>query len=194
MMSASRERSPAQRALIGYHAPRGFSLLEVILATAILAASSMVLVSLIGLGTKYGNRAEEQTLLASQAQSLLDEFIVSSSSSPLAGQANESTERSGLLPGRPSHTYRLRALPFDAATTTVTGVGLESNLNPSSTLADDGQSNASSPGLTLVSVQVFASSTPTAEAVPLLELSQLVRSSLLTAPATAASDPFRMLE
>lgn len=157
--------SPCSLAWRDHHAPRGFSLLEVILATAILAASSMVLVSLIGLGTKYGNRAEEQTLLASQAQSLLDEFIVSSSSSSLASQTNEPSERSGLLPGRPSHAYRLRAFPFEAAT-----------------------------GLTMVSVQVFASSTPAAEATPLLELSQLVRSSLLTAPATDTSDPFRLLE
>ena len=52
-----------------------FSLLEVIIATAILAGSAMVLFSLISLGTKYGNRAEEKTIAVSQAQSVLDEFI-----------------------------------------------------------------------------------------------------------------------
>ncbi|MFM8398283.1 MAG: prepilin-type N-terminal cleavage/methylation domain-containing protein, partial [Pirellula sp.] len=33
---------------------RGFSLLEVMIATAILAASAMVLLSLISLGTRFG--------------------------------------------------------------------------------------------------------------------------------------------
>jgi prepilin-type N-terminal cleavage/methylation domain-containing protein len=41
-----------------YRSRRGFSLLEVMIATAILAASAMVLLSLISLGTRFGSKAE----------------------------------------------------------------------------------------------------------------------------------------
>ncbi|MFN7626093.1 MAG: prepilin-type N-terminal cleavage/methylation domain-containing protein, partial [Pirellula sp.] len=46
-----------------------FSLLEVMIATAILAGSAMVLLSLIGLGARYGNRAEVRIAALVQAQS-----------------------------------------------------------------------------------------------------------------------------
>lgn len=142
----------------------GFSLLEIIIATAILAASSMVLISLLGLGTKYGNRAEERSLVAVQAQSLLDEFLVSSSSQSIERSGEAEQERTGILPGLPSHGYRLTTAPF-------------------------------SDGLTLIKVEVYESPEPNTDEAPLLELTQLIRNSLLS-PNTASStipvrDPFQ---
>lgn len=54
---------------------RGLSLLEVIIATAILSGAGFVLFSIIGLGAKYARRAEAITLAHHFAQSLLDEAI-----------------------------------------------------------------------------------------------------------------------
>jgi len=86
---------------------RAFSLLEVIIATAILAGSAMVLFSLISLGTKYGNRAEVRTIAISQAQSVLDEFI--------AGFANQESqdEIKGMLSSDPPRSFRISVRPFE---------------------------------------------------------------------------------
>jgi|694.fasta_scaffold00861_32 type II secretory pathway pseudopilin PulG len=54
---------------------RGLSLLEVIIATAILSGAGFVLFSIIGLGAKYARRAEAITLAHHFAQSILDEAI-----------------------------------------------------------------------------------------------------------------------
>ena len=91
---------------------RGFSLLEIIIATAVLAASAMVLISLIGLGTKYGNRAEERTIALSQAESLIDEFLAQ------LGQTEKQDEQSGILAGLPQRSYRIIARHPSSSTTT----------------------------------------------------------------------------
>ena len=76
-----------------YRSRRGFSLLEVMIATAILAASAMVLLSLISLGTRFGSKAETRIGGLVQAQSILDESI-------LRMQAGESIESyTAVLPG-----------------------------------------------------------------------------------------------
>lgn len=62
------------------HKTRGLSLLEVIIATAVLAGSGMVLFSIIGLGAKYARQAEELTLAHHYAQSVLDEWLAAPSS------------------------------------------------------------------------------------------------------------------
>lgn len=90
-------------------ARNAFSLLEIIIATAILAGSAMVLFSLIGLGTKYGNRAEEQTLALTQAQSVLDEYVANLSDEEIQEGV------SGVLNGVPAHSYRIEILPFELA-------------------------------------------------------------------------------
>lgn len=88
------------------HSPitrRGFSLLEVILATAILASSAMVLSSLLGLGTKFGSRAEARTEALSDAESLLAEFLA------LPGEPSErEEERTGILNSNPPRAFRIR--------------------------------------------------------------------------------------
>ncbi len=53
----------------------GFSLIEMILATAILAASGSALFMLIGQASRFGLRAEEESTALQLAQSLLDETI-----------------------------------------------------------------------------------------------------------------------
>jgi prepilin-type N-terminal cleavage/methylation domain-containing protein len=53
----------------------GFSLLEIIIATAILAGSSMVLISMIGAGSRFGQQAEQKTIALAAANSLIDEMI-----------------------------------------------------------------------------------------------------------------------
>ncbi len=96
----SRKAGPARAA---------FSLLEVIIATAILAGSAIVLFSLISLGTKYGNRAEERTIAISQAQSVLDEFVARISVEEIR------EEVIGVLPSTPSRSFRIEVTPFDPA-------------------------------------------------------------------------------
>src|SRR5690606_25167750 len=81
----------------------GFSLLEVMLATAILASSAMVLSSLLGLGAKFGRRAEARTEALSQAQSLLAEFLAMPGEEPEA-----ESERTGLLNSSPPRAFRIR--------------------------------------------------------------------------------------
>lgn len=135
-----------------------FSLLEIIIATAVLAASAMVLSSLIGLGSKYGNRAEERTMAVSQAESLLDEYIA---------QLNNSNDRieesTGELAGPPPRGFRISATPFEVGDANSSGVG-ESLNEP------DG-------GLLRVTVAVFETSGSSAsgEAKPLVEFSRLIR-------------------
>lgn len=144
-------------------ARHAFSLLEIMIATAILAGSAMVLFSMIGLGTKYGNRAEEQSLAISQAQSVLDEFI--------ARLSPEETQEgiSGVLNGVPDRSYRIEILPFELA-------------------GDRRNSNASSETqrvLYRVTVGVFKGNGSLAgmETEPLCQLTRLVRQPRIDQPA-----------
>jgi type II secretory pathway pseudopilin PulG len=80
-------------------ASRGaFSLLEVMIATAILAGSAMVLFSLIQFGTRLGSRSETRIHTLVQAQSILDESIArlsaGDSQSNLSGEIDGATPRS----------------------------------------------------------------------------------------------------
>lgn len=97
-----------------YRSRRGFSLLEVMIATAILAASAMVLLSLISLGTRFGSKAETRIGGLVQAQSILDESILRMQ----AGEAIESY--TAVLPGTtPKSTkpksYRVTIEPYALA-------------------------------------------------------------------------------
>ncbi len=147
-----------------------FSLLEIIIATAILAGSAMVLFSLIGLGTKYGSRAEEQTLALSQAQSVLDEYIVRLSEGEL--QEGVSPEGvSGVLNGVPARSYRIEILPVDLAGNS--GASRNSS-TPSETRSV----------LVKVTVTIFNGngSLPGMESEPLCQLTCLVRRPRLDEP------------
>ena len=144
-------------------ARNAFSLLEIMIATAVLAGSAMVLFSLIGLGTKYGNRAEERSLAISQAQSVLDEYI--------ARLSSEETQEgiSGVLNGVPDRSYRIEIIGFDLA-------------------RDRRNNSASSETQTVlyrVTVGVFKgnASLEGMESVPLCQLTRLVRRPRLDQPA-----------
>ena len=79
----------------------GFSLLEVIIATAALAGSAMVLISLIGIGTRFGSKAEQRTIALSAAQSVLDEFLIETPG------YDSSADITGNIEGRWPMSYRL---------------------------------------------------------------------------------------
>lgn len=88
-------------------ASRGaFSLLEVMIATAILAGSAMVLLSLIDFGTRLGNRSEARITALVLAQSILDESIARLSGEMPSDNESQSNY-SGSLPGAPSRSYRV---------------------------------------------------------------------------------------
>jgi len=53
----------------------GFSLLEVIIATAILAASGMMLMSIFSMGDRHTQRADERTIAQMLCQSKLEELL-----------------------------------------------------------------------------------------------------------------------
>ncbi len=156
---------------------RGFSLLEIIIATAVLASSAMVLISLIGLGVKYGNRAEERAIALSQAESLMDEFLAQ------LGTVENQDEQSGTLIGPPPRNYRITAAPFEFGDAWRAGSGGESG-----EVSGRGQGG----GLLRVTVEMFEagsgsaavgssqsgssqSGSRTADLKPLIGLSRLVR-------------------
>jgi len=98
-----------------YRSRRGFSLLEVMIATAILAASAMVLLSLISLGTRFGSKAETRIAGLVQAQSILDESI-------LRMQAGETIESyTAVLPGTKPKSYRVTIEPYELGESNGTG-------------------------------------------------------------------------
>jgi len=144
-----------------------FSLLEVIIATAILAGSAMVLFSLISLGTKYGNQAEERTIAVSQAQSLLDEFIARMASEEIREEVN------GVLPSIPARNFRIEVTPFEL------GGSIGANRNSSAAMETQTL-------LYRVKVELFEAnaSLTSADAEPLCQLSRLVRRPQIEAPAS----------
>ena len=163
----------------------GFSLLEVMLATAMLAASAMVLSSLLGLGAKFGSRAEARTESLSQAQSLLAEFLA------MPGEEDElESERTGLLNSTPPRSFRIRVVEVsptggnsaDSSSSSTTSSLASPALSNDSGYGDGslGTATAGAPQpsrLVLVTVEVFETADADAETTqaPLTQLSQLVR-------------------
>lgn len=152
-----------------------FSLLEVIIATAILAGSAMVLFSLISLGTKYGNRAEERTIAISQAQSVLDEFVASMSSQEIRDEVN------GVLPSIPPRNYRIKITPFEFTD----NVGSNQNKNAS---------NEVQTLLFRIKVELFETKAPSGgeNSEPLCQLSRLVRRPRIDQPMAAGTSATTM--
>lgn len=171
-----------------------FSLLEVMIATAILAASAMVLLSLISLGTRFGSKAESRISALIQAQSIMDESI-------LAVQAGSDQETySAVLPGGQPRNYRVviepipLADPTQISSSTTQSLGGQSSIpttqlstpfNPSLGITTSSQDNATNPPqaseLVSITVELFDSANTTVssgpEAEPLVQLKRLVRRS-----------------
>lgn len=110
---------------------RGFSLLEVMIATAILAASAMVLLSLISLGTRFGSKAEARISALVQAVSIMDETVLA----VYAGTTQESF--SSVLGGPEPRAYRVQIEPIAI----VEEGSLESSLDPNGEIGAIGAQN-----------------------------------------------------
>jgi len=170
------------------------------IATAILAASAMVLLSLISLGTRFGSKAETRIGALIQAQSIMDESI-------LAVQAGSDQESySAVLPGGQPRSYRVVIEPIPLADPTEITPSATQSLatqsspqtnpfstpfNPPSGTTAANPDSASSPPqaseLVSITVELFDSANTTVssgpEPVPLVQLKRLVRRS----PRTDAS-------
>lgn len=107
---------------------RAFSLLEVMIATAILAASAMVLLSLISLGTRFGSKAETRISALVQAVSIMDESVLA----VYSGTAQESF--SSVLGGPEPRAYRVVIEPV----TMIEEGSLSTSFDPSSESASLG--------------------------------------------------------
>ena len=176
-----------------------FSLLEVMIATAILAASAMVLLSLISLGTRFGSKAESRIGALIQAQSIMDESI-------LAVQAGSDQEAySAVLPGGQPRSYRvvIESIPLadpteisssttqslagqsSTPTTPLKSMPLNAPFTPPSGTTISSADNATNPPqaseLVSITVELFDSANTTVssgpEAKPLVQLKRLVRRS-----------------
>lgn len=155
------------------HATTGFSLLEVILATAILAASAMVLSSLISLGAKYGSRAETRAMAHEQAQSLLDEFVLT------ANLSSDTTTVQGEMPGLPPRHFKITAVAWDREHPSDVP-------NTPSPLAGTNTTTKANP-LYIVCVEITEGDTPSQESSkPLCRLERLLRRSAFLATQRAS--------
>jgi type II secretory pathway pseudopilin PulG len=187
-----------------------FSLLEVMIATAILAASAMVLLSLISLGTRFGSKAETRIGALIQAQSIMDESI-------LAVQAGSDQESySAVLPGGQPRSYRVVIEPIPLADPTEISPSATQSLAtqsspqsnpfstpfnpPSGTTAanpDNASSTPQASELVSITVELFDSANTTVssgpEAEPLVQLKRLVRRSprIDAAQGVSQSNPQR---
>lgn len=109
----------------------GFSLLEVIIATAALAGSAMVLISLIGMGTRFGSKAEQRSVALSVAQTVLDEYLIDTPDS------DSGSEITGTIEGRWPMSYRLSLDSLTATGSSSDGIKV--------------------PGLVRITVEIFES-------------------------------------
>lgn len=79
----------------------GFSLLEIVIATAILTATALSLVSLLGLGVRFGTRAELKAIGLVKAESVMDEYLASLAFNSTTDDREEAAELIGVLTGEP---------------------------------------------------------------------------------------------
>ena len=155
----------------------------------------MVLSSLLGLGAKFGGRAEARTEALSQAQSLLAEFLAM----PQEPTQREQ-ERTGVLPSNPPRSYRIRIVDAKPEASDTTNSAANSSAlsrsasdspNLSESFSNPGQSNAKQlptpppSRLMSVTVEVFESEQQqeaNADQPALCQLSQLVRFPAVAGP------------
>lgn len=85
----------------------GFSLMEMMIATAVLAGSGVALFALVGQASQLARKAEERTVALQMAQSTLDEFLANGS------ESEDETE--GGFESDPRWAYRIEQSDVDAA-------------------------------------------------------------------------------
>lgn len=93
----------------------GFSLMELILATAILAASGAALFGLIGQGSLFARRSQARAETLHLAQSALDEYLAVPDSIP----------PEGTFETHPEWAYRIRQEEIDLGVGDAVGAGAE---------------------------------------------------------------------
>lgn len=108
--SASRSRPRGSR--------HGFSLMELILATAILAASGAALFALIGQGAMFGGRADRESESLHLALTILDEYLA------MPGEV----DAEGTFEQQPRWSYRIRQETIEPGDSAATGSGLLSGV------------------------------------------------------------------
>lgn len=137
---------------------RGFSLMELILATAILAASGAALFALIGQGAMFGGRADREAESLHLALTVLDEY--------LAMPAEVDAE--GTFEQHPGWTYRIRQESIESGDSGATGSG--SSAGAAGGLAEIGQGPTDGSAPSNAAASVFVSSDQSAVKSKLLRL------------------------
>ncbi|TWT80833.1 hypothetical protein CA13_22790 [Planctomycetes bacterium CA13] len=87
----------------------GFSLMEMIIATAVLAGSGAALFALVGQASQLARRAEERTVALQFAQSVLDEY--------LAMQTEIESDSEGTFESDPRWNYKVETFDIEASKT-----------------------------------------------------------------------------
>lgn len=144
----------------------GLSLLEVMIATGILAGSAIVLSSIIGTGARFGNRAESRMTAMVQAHSLLDEALAR------IAAGNSVEDYTGEIKGTLPRTFEVvvRSLPQRESSAS----GSARNPNSSGVGRSGTDQEA---GLVQVDVRLFDANVPGDRnaSKPIIHLTQIVR-------------------
>lgn len=110
LVSRARPRGVSRARLRG-----GFSLMELILATAILAASGAALFGLIGQGSLFARRSQARAETLHLAQSALDEYLAVPDAIP----------PEGTFETHPEWAYRIRQEEIDLGVGDAVGAGIQ---------------------------------------------------------------------
>ena len=121
----------------------GFSLMEIILATAILAASGAALLGLIGQASRFALNAEQRTIALMHAETLLGEYLTT-----------PSMEMEGTVSSAPEWSYRIETSEISLASSSSGSVG-GANVSGALVGGSSIQSDAASISLQRVEVSVF---------------------------------------
>jgi len=143
----------------------GFSLMEMVIATAVLAASGAALFTLVGQASQFAGRAEERTVALQMAQSTLDEFLASGS--------EFETEMEGSFESDPRWSYRIEQSEVAAPGQVVANEQAESELKrivvSIHRSSDPGGASSNTTGAAIVRlvrwVRVMKSNGPTASPI-----------------------------
>ncbi len=164
----------------------GFSLMEIILATAILAASGAALLGLIGQASRFALNAEQRTIALMHAETLLGEYL-----------ATPSMEMEGTVSSAPEWSYTIETSEISLASSSSGSLG-GGSVSGGAVGGSSSPGDAASMSLQRVEVSVFgggnAASTRVgcarSEAVPVVTLVRWVRTSSLkqTTPGQGGAD------
>ena len=105
MTHVSPTRAATLRRAYGRGNRRGLSLLEVIIATGVVASSTVLLLSMLSTGQQHGQRGQRRVIAQMLCSSLLDELVAN----PAALQEVEDEP----VPGQPEWTYRVDVEPME---------------------------------------------------------------------------------